>query len=119
MKNKIVLSIIVPCYNSELYLPEFLKCISRQLNPKVEIILINDGSFDKTGEIILVIKSKIPELLSIPIATNSPINVGKIFKLISIPSVAPFKNTSKTFTFSSKALKIMLNITKGIAIIEI
>lgn len=52
MKSKIILSIIVPCYNSELYLPEFLKCISRQLNPKVEIILINDGSFDKTGKII-------------------------------------------------------------------
>ena len=46
-------------------------------------------------------------------------NVGKILKVISTPSVAPFKNTSKTEFFSLKALNIIINITKGIAIIEI
>ena len=74
---------------------------------------------DKIGEIKSVINSKIPELLSIPITTNNPIKVGKILKVISIPSVAPFKNTSKTDTFSHNALQVIIKITNGIAIIEI
>ena len=40
--------------------------------------------------------SKIPELLKAPIATNNPINVGKIPKVISNPSFAPSKNVSNT-----------------------
>ena len=42
------------------------------------------GNFTKLkiGVIILVIAFNIPELLSIPIATNNPINVGNIFKFI-------------------------------------
>ena len=52
MKKKIKLSVIVPCYNVEAYLS---KCIDSIINNKVkdmEIILINDGSKDKTLEII-------------------------------------------------------------------
>ena len=77
--------------------------------------LINNNA----GVIKLVIQSKIPEFLSIPIATNNPISVGKIFKLISTPSKAPFKKISKTGFFSFIDSHTISKITIGIAITEI
>ena len=56
----------------------------------------------KNGEIIEITKSKTPELLKAPIATNKPIRVGKILTTISIPSFAPSKKTSNIFIFSAK-----------------
>ena len=47
-----LLSIIIPIYNVELYLDECLKSIFEQMNDDVEVILINDGSTDKSNEII-------------------------------------------------------------------
>ena len=41
-----------------------------------------------------------PELLKVPIATKSPIRVGKSATTILIPSLAPSKKESNTFIFS-------------------
>ncbi|WP_110301219.1 glycosyltransferase [Halanaerobium congolense] len=49
MSNKI--SIIVPVYNSEKYLRRCINSIISQTYSNLEIILINDGSEDKSGEI--------------------------------------------------------------------
>lgn len=38
------LSIIIPCYNAEPYIGELLKRLYPQLNPEVEVIVIDDGS---------------------------------------------------------------------------
>lgn len=38
------LSIIIPCYNSEPYIDELLKCLAPQLTDEVEVIVIDDGS---------------------------------------------------------------------------
>lgn len=45
------LSIIVPVYNVEAYLEDCLASIERQTNRDFEVILVNDGSTDKSGEI--------------------------------------------------------------------
>ncbi len=45
-------SILVPCYNVEKYLPECLDSIVNQTLKDIEIICINDGSKDSTLEII-------------------------------------------------------------------
>ena len=47
------ISIILCCYNSEKYLLETLKSIKNQTYDKFEIIIINDGSIDKTDEILI------------------------------------------------------------------
>ncbi len=50
------LSIVIPVYNSEKYI---LKCVNSILNDKFsdfEVIIVNDGSIDKTKEIIESIK---------------------------------------------------------------
>ena len=38
------LSIIIPYYNAENYTKQLLECLDRQMDPEVEVILIDDGS---------------------------------------------------------------------------
>ena len=52
-QNNIYLSIIICCYNSEEYIEETINCVTNQNYKKWELIFINDGSNDKTEEIIL------------------------------------------------------------------
>lgn len=49
IKNKI--SIIVPCYNVEQYLPKCIDSIINQTYKNLEILLVDDGSPDRCGEI--------------------------------------------------------------------
>lgn len=48
----IKVSIIVPVYNSESYIKECLQSLIKQTLKDIEIIIINDGSTDKSNEII-------------------------------------------------------------------
>ncbi|HOY91038.1 MAG TPA: glycosyltransferase family A protein, partial [Bacteroidales bacterium] len=45
-------SIIVPVYNTEKYLEECLSSLENQTYKNIEIIIVNDGSTDRSGEII-------------------------------------------------------------------
>lgn len=51
MQN-IKVSIIIPCYNVEQYLEQCLNSVINQTLKDIEIIVINDGSTDGTGNII-------------------------------------------------------------------
>lgn len=51
MNENIRISVIIPIYNTEEYLEECLESILAQTVPFYEIILINDGSTDKSAEI--------------------------------------------------------------------
>lgn len=46
-----MISIIVPCYNCEDTIDRCVESILNQTTKKYEIVLVNDGSVDKTGEI--------------------------------------------------------------------
>jgi glycosyltransferase involved in cell wall biosynthesis len=62
MKNNPLVSIIIPVYNVELYLKRCVKSVINQTFEDWELILINDGSTDKSGEIcneMALIDSKI------------------------------------------------------------
>lgn len=50
-KGKPVISIIVPAYNAEPYIEQCLDSLVNQNLEDIEIILLNDGSTDNTGEI--------------------------------------------------------------------
>ena len=52
MEKEILLSIIIPVYNSEKYIEECLNSLISQINENIEIILINDGSTDNSKQII-------------------------------------------------------------------
>ncbi len=47
-----MLSIIIPCYNCENNIPLLMDTLCHQSLGEMEVILINDGSIDNTGEII-------------------------------------------------------------------
>ncbi|MFT7861087.1 MAG: glycosyltransferase family 2 protein [Sulfurimonas sp.] len=52
MENHIKVSIVIPAYNVEKYIERCIKSAISQTLKKIEIIVVNDGSTDKTQEII-------------------------------------------------------------------
>ena len=55
-------SIIIPCYNSEKYIPKALESIKNQTYKNLELVIINDGSKDKTEEVVLDFKKSNPDI---------------------------------------------------------
>ena len=49
--DKELISVIVPIYNVEEYLPTCLNSIAQQTYTNIEVILIDDGSVDRSGQI--------------------------------------------------------------------
>jgi glycosyltransferase involved in cell wall biosynthesis len=45
-------SVIIPVYNSEKYLPACLESVTRQTLEDIEIVCVNDGSTDSSGKIL-------------------------------------------------------------------
>lgn len=62
---KISISIIIPVYNVEKYLADCLDSVVNQIIPFDEIIVVNDGSTDKSGKICFYYKVKNPEIILI------------------------------------------------------
>ena len=59
MENNPLVSIISPCYNGEKYLVSFLESVLVQDYAPIELVFINDGSTDKTEQIVLSYKDKL------------------------------------------------------------
>lgn len=57
MKNEMLISVIVPCYNIEKYIENTVKSILAQTYTNLEVILVNDGSTDDTLPILVHLKS--------------------------------------------------------------
>jgi glycosyltransferase involved in cell wall biosynthesis len=51
-KSNINISVIIPIYNVEEYLPECIESVLNQGELRFEVILVNDGSTDRSGAII-------------------------------------------------------------------
>lgn len=82
-KNQYKVSIIIPIYNVENYLNDSLKSVVNQTMKEIEIILINDGSTDRSLEIIEKYREKDTRIKVIhqknqgqSIARNQGINIA-------------------------------------------
>lgn len=65
-----LISVVVPVYNVEKYLKNSLDSIIKACKDDMEILLINDGSKDKSGEICERYAQKYPELIRYINQTN-------------------------------------------------
>lgn len=70
MSNDILISIIIPVYNVEKYLERCIKSVIEQTYSNIEIILINDGSTDKSGEICCKFEKEDKRIVQITKDTN-------------------------------------------------
>lgn len=59
------ISVIVPAYNSENFISETLDCLLSQSIKDIQIVVVNDGSTDGTGEIINVYAKKHTNILPV------------------------------------------------------
>jgi len=48
MKNTLLVSLLMPAYNSELFIAEAIQSILNQTYQNIELIIFDDGSTDNT-----------------------------------------------------------------------
>jgi biofilm PGA synthesis N-glycosyltransferase PgaC len=76
------ISILVPCYNEGETAEETLSAATAVDYPDFEVIAINDGSRDDTGEILDRLASRLPELRVVHLAANqgkaTALNIGAL-----------------------------------------
>ena len=108
--NKKVLSIVVPSYNAEQYLPETIPTMLSISNlDKLEIIIVNDGSKDNTLAMAQNLQLKYPDTIVIVDKENgghgSTINsgiqvaTGKYFKVVDADDWVESDNLSKLIEY--------------------
>ncbi|WP_304063960.1 glycosyltransferase family 2 protein [Pedobacter glucosidilyticus] len=68
--EKILVSVIIPCYNAEDFVYEAVSSIINQTYQTLQIIVIDDCSTDKTGEILKSLQLKDDRILYIKNETN-------------------------------------------------
>lgn len=70
-------SVIIPCYNIEKYVSECLESVYHQTYSNLEVLLINDGSKDRTEEILMEYVNKYPNITKYIYQNNSGPSVAR------------------------------------------
>lgn len=68
--HPLCVSILIPCFNEEEYAAETIRACAAQSYPGFEIIAINDGSRDRTAEVLDALAREIPSLRVVHLAQN-------------------------------------------------
>ncbi len=73
MTNPIDISVVVPLYNEEDSLPQLVEQLLDAMRPtgeSFELVLVNDGSIDRSGEVLARLSSEVPELVCVLLRKN-------------------------------------------------
>ena len=81
MNQQIMLSIIIPVYNTAKYLRKCLESVLEELPPRTEIIIINDGSPDNSEEIIKDFQNNYKEVIKYYKKENGGLSSAKNYGL--------------------------------------
>ena len=71
------ISLIIPAYNSEKFIFECISNIYNQINEKIELIIINDCSTDKTEKICNKFVRKNSYIKLINLKKNSGVSIAR------------------------------------------
>lgn len=85
MKNPPLVSVVMPVYNSEEYLNTSLVSVLNQSYPNIEFIIIDDGSDDRSLQILKAYVSKYPKIklirntknCGVTISLNKGVNIAR------------------------------------------
>lgn len=77
MKSSPLISIIVPVYNVQRYLPRCLDSILKQSFPSVEVICVNDGSTDESALILAEYEKKYRDNLRVIFQKNQGLSSAR------------------------------------------
>ena len=114
MEKNIKVSIVVPIYNVEKYLNQCLKSIKKQTLKEIEIICVDDGSTDKSLDIVkkYALKDKIVDLIDIinnfELAVNNSPNNPEIQNYLK--GFSMFSNMFKNYLADSGVKEIQINV---------
>ena len=75
--NKIILSIIIPVYNVELYLERCLDSVLCQVKENMEVILVDDGSKDNSGNICDKYKNRYGDRINVIHQSNAGLSAAR------------------------------------------
>lgn len=78
-----MIQILMSTYNGEKYLEEQLESLINQTYKQIKILIRDDGSVDKTLDILKAYKNKYPKLIDIEFGENLGV-VSSFFKLIEL-----------------------------------
>ena len=45
-------SVLIPCYNAEKYIGETSKLVFQQTWPKIQVVVVDDGSTDRSAHVV-------------------------------------------------------------------
>ena len=76
-EDKKLVSVIIPAYNVEKYLVRCLESVLNQTYKKIEVILVEDCSLDRTRELCLEIASKDPRIVLIKKEKNEGLSAAR------------------------------------------
>lgn len=71
--DRLALSVVAPCYNEQDAIPEFLRRVGAVLdaiNCESEIVLVDDGSRDRTWDLLLEASSADPRIVAVRLMRN-------------------------------------------------
>ena len=73
MSTHLDLSVVVPLYNEEESLPHLVEQLLQALRPsgeRFELVLVNDGSSDRTADVLTRLSHEVPELVAVLLRKN-------------------------------------------------
>lgn len=76
-KNTVKVSVVIPCYKVERYLPKCLDSLIDQTLQDIELLCINDGSPDGCADILREYKAKYPEKMVVIDKQNEGVWKGR------------------------------------------
>ena len=71
MKSPLI-SVIMPCYNAEAFLEETIAGVFQQTYPNIELIIVDDGSTDRSPKLLKEAQKKYPALTTLTQVNSGP-----------------------------------------------